>query len=98
MEITVRPEPTLYVPNAFTPDGDGTNDFFMAKGKNIEEFQMLIFDRWGNIVFKTNSLTSGWDGIVNGEQAKEDVYVYKIQYKTNSNQVLTQEGHLSLLK
>lgn len=98
MEITVRPEPTLYVPNAFTPDGDGTNDFFMAKGRNIEEFQMLIFDRWGNVIFKTNNLSSGWDGIVNGEQAKEDVYVYKIQYKTNSNEVLTKEGHLSLLK
>jgi len=98
MEITVRPEPTLYVPNAFTPDGDGKNDLFMAKGTHIEEFELLIFDRWGTVVFKTNNLMGGWDGTVNGEQAKEDVYVYKIQYKTNESEVLTKEGHLSLLK
>lgn len=98
MEVTVRPEPTLYVPNAFTPDGDGTNDVFMAKGTHIQEFQLLIFDRWGTVVYKTDNLMSGWDGTVNGNEAKQDVYVYKIQYKTNESEVLTKEGHLSLLK
>lgn len=98
MDITVRPEPTIYVPNAFTPNGDGKNDLFMAQGTNIEEFELLVFDRWGTMVFKTNNMQSGWDGTINGVEAKQDVYVYKIQYTTNHREKESIEGHVSLLK
>lgn len=98
MEITIHPEHTLYVPNAFTPDGDGLNDVFSALGSHIEEFEMMIFNRWGEMIFQTNSMTYGWDGTFKGDVVKEDVYVYKIKYKTNESEVLSKEGHITLLK
>jgi len=98
MEVTIHPEHTLYVPNAFTPNSDGYNDLFMAKGTHILEYEMMIFDRWGELVYTSQNLNNGWDGTYKGDPAKEDVYVYKIKYKTNESEVLTKEGHLSLLK
>ncbi len=98
LEITVYPEYTLYIPNAFTPDGDGTNDVFFAKGTYIKEFEMMIFDRWGELLYMSNSLDQGWDGTYRGILSKEDVYVYKIKYKTNRDEVLASEGHVTLLK
>lgn len=52
-DITIKPDWTFYVPNTFTPNRDGTNDGFIPKGHNIIEFQMWIFDRWGNMIYKT---------------------------------------------
>ncbi len=98
MEINIHPEHTLYVPNAFTPNSDGNNDIFIAKGTNILEYQMTIFNRWGELIYTVQNMDSGWDGTYNGDQAKEDVYVYKIRYKTNEKEVLSKEGHVSLLK
>ncbi|MBK7182693.1 MAG: gliding motility-associated C-terminal domain-containing protein [Bacteroidetes bacterium] len=69
----------LFVPNAFTPTGTiGSNDFFMAKGYGIKEFQMMIFNRWGEKIFETNDLYTGWDGTYKGKIVAQDVYVYKI--------------------
>lgn len=98
MEVQIIPEHTLYVPNAFTPNGDGWNDVFAAKGTHILEYEMRIFDRWGEQIFYTQSLDGGWDGTYRGELSKEDVFVYKIKYKTNDKEVLQKEGHVSLLK
>ena len=74
---------TLFIPNAFTPNGDLVNDYFMPKGKGIKSdgFEMYIYDRWGNMIFKTIDFTgSGWNGTIKGgsEIALQDVYVYKI--------------------
>lgn len=77
----------LYVPNAFTPNGDGKNDFFMSKGDGILQFEMSIFDRWGNKIFYSNDLNKGWDGKVSGnsEVAQKDTYVYVIDIKALGN-------------
>ncbi len=52
----------FYVPNAFTPNGDGDNDVFLPKGYKIEDLQMLIFNRWGELIFQSNDVNIGWDG------------------------------------
>jgi gliding motility-associated-like protein len=81
-EIIVRPEFTFYIPNAFTPDGDGKNDVFNGKGTNIAEYEMLIFNRWGELVFSTNSLDYSWDGTYKAStEPLIDVYVYKVKIK-----------------
>lgn len=72
---------TIYVPNAFTPNVDEINPIFRAYGTNIKVYQMDIFNRWGEKIFTTNSLTEGWDGIVNGVQAPVGQYVYRITYQ-----------------
>jgi gliding motility-associated-like protein len=79
VNITVTDFYGLFVPNAFTPTGTiGSNDFFMAKGYGIKEFQMMIFNRWGEKIFETNDLYTGWDGTYKGKIVAQDVYVYKI--------------------
>ncbi|GIV26717.1 MAG: hypothetical protein KatS3mg027_0531 [Bacteroidia bacterium] len=81
--IIVEPEFHLYIPNAFTPDGNNINDVFICKGTGIDvtRFEMLIFDRWGELIFKTTDFFEGWDGTVKGKKNKatQDVYVYKIK-------------------
>jgi len=55
-------DPVIFVPNSFTPDNDGINDYFRAYGENIAEFVMTIFNRWGEPVFQSNDINHGWDG------------------------------------
>ncbi len=81
--VVIRPEETFYIPNAFSPNGDGVNDFFMPFGNGIDsdDFEMLIFDRWGKMVFKSVNLNTPWDG-TSTESDKilpQGVYVYKIR-------------------
>jgi len=85
--ILIRPFISLYIPNAFTPDGDGINDYFMPSGINInpDNFSMHIYDRWGNIVFYSNSFnTARWDGRYQFgskiyEKVPQGVYIYVIK-------------------
>ncbi len=60
--LKVEPEMTFYLPNAFTPDEDGTNEVFKCYGLNIEQFRMEIYDRWGELVFESNDIEVGWNG------------------------------------
>ncbi|HWY98506.1 MAG TPA: PKD domain-containing protein [Bacteroidia bacterium] len=78
--IVIEPYFTLYIPNAFTPDANGLNDVFTAKGAYICDFKMYIFDRWGMQLYYTNNINKGWDGRVNDGKdiAQEDTYVYLI--------------------
>lgn len=98
--IVILPEFTFFVPNAFTPDGDGINDTFFGKGEYIEDFEMYIFDRWGENIFTSNSMNNSWDGTYRGsEQPKPDVYVYKIKVKDSiKGDYHFYEGHVTLVK
>jgi gliding motility-associated-like protein len=100
LPITVNPEVTLYVPNAFTPNGDGKNDVFMAVGEEITEFQMTLYDRWGQLIFQSNSMQEGWDGKARGgsDTAQQDVYVWKITAVDFGGKKHQLTGHVSLLR
>ena len=76
----------LYIPNAFTPDGNNTNDIFKAGyGDNVVEFAMQVFNRYGQLVFKTSNKNEGWDGKVNGKLQQAGTYTWFIQYRTLMN-------------
>jgi gliding motility-associated-like protein len=79
--VIIEPDFLFYIPNAFSPDGDGINDTFIGKGVFIKGFEMTIFDRWGNLIYKTNDINKPWDGKANrgGEIAQAEVYVYVIE-------------------
>lgn len=98
--IEVDPVTTLFVPTAFTPNGDGKNDVFMAQGLEIYEFVMSVFDRWGNMIFSSESIEDGWDGRANGgtRVAQSDVYVYKILYKDFDGNRKQELGHVALVR
>ena len=83
--ITEKCISTFFIPNAFSPDGDGTNDIFFGEGINIEDYEMYIFDRWGEEIFHTSDMHEGWDGTINGRPCQVDVYVYKIYYSTEED-------------
>lgn len=68
---------TLYIPNAFSPNGDGLNDEFKAQGTFIKSFEMAIFDRWGQLVMKSDDISMSWNGEFRGADAPQDTYVYK---------------------
>lgn len=89
---------TLYIPNAFTPNNDGKNDIFKAEGTFIESFQMLIYDRWGNLVTTLEELNSGWNGSFKGKEAPVDVYVYKATATDITGKQLNFKGQINLIR
>src|SRR5690606_10679860 len=72
-------EPYIFIPTAFSPNGDDNNDVFKVRGEYIDNLEMMIYDRWGKEVFKTDNLNNGWDGRVNGELLTPDVYGYYVR-------------------
>ncbi len=68
----------IYGPNAFTPNGDGVNDFFTFKGIKLNDFHLMIFNRWGEMLFESYDINKGWDGTYKGNDAQIDVYIWKI--------------------
>ncbi len=99
-EVRIDPEFTFYVPNAFSPNGDGLNDVFTGKGIGIIGFDMVIYDRWGMLLYETHDINKGWNGTVNGgtQLAQEDTYVYIIHvtdYLTNVHRYL---GSVTIIK
>jgi gliding motility-associated-like protein len=77
--LEVRLPEDLYVPNAFTPNGDAVNDYFTVAQRNITSFQIYIYDRWGEQVFRSNDVNFTWDGNFRGQPVKQDVYVWVIK-------------------
>lgn len=74
--------PTYFnLPNAFTPNGDGLNEIFIPVGESIYEFQMLIFNRWGELIFESKDASKGWDGKYKNEIVENDVYVVYYNYQ-----------------
>lgn len=103
--VTIKPDWTFYVPNTFTPNGDGKNDSFIPEAHNVIEFQMWIFDRWGNMIYTTDKTTSPstatpWNGHANGgsKTAQEDVYVWLVELKDINNQYHKYIGHVTLVR
>jgi len=91
----------LFVPNAFTVDGDGINDYFLPIIDGIDPYSYIlyIFNRWGELLFETHNPNEGWDGYYRSVMSKEDVYVWKIIAKDAvSGKKKEYYGHVSLLK
>tara|TARA_Y100000589_G_scaffold74563_1_gene67986 strand:+ start:21328 stop:24078 length:2751 start_codon:yes stop_codon:yes gene_type:complete len=98
--INVLEEYYSYSPNAFSPNGDGVNDLFAPILTDIdyETYEINIFNRWGDIVFKTNNYDESWDGTFKGEDLPQAVYTYKITYKTRRGIDKQERGDIVLVK
>jgi gliding motility-associated-like protein len=68
----------IYLPSAFTPNGDGLNDTFGAIGEGIEVYQLFVYNRWGQIIFSSKSVDSKWDGLHNGKQVPQGEYSFEL--------------------
>lgn len=96
-EVTIVPTMTVYIPNTFTPNGDGLNDTFGVSGEAIKEFSMQIFDRWGKLVFETDDANKRWDGTIEGEKASMGTYIYRVTAKGPGYGRQTKEGNFNLI-
>jgi len=98
--IKVENIATLYVPTAFSPDNDGINDIFKvsAYGIDTDNFDFIIYDRWGEKIFETKDLFTGWDGTYNLKLVESGVYSYIIIYKDFTGIEYTKSGIFTLIR
>ncbi len=88
-----------YVPNAFSPNGDGNNDVFRVRtGDSPKSFRMLVFNRFGGKVFESSTISEGWNGMVGGSPLSTGTYVYVIAITTSAGAVIDRKGTLELVR
>jgi gliding motility-associated-like protein len=98
LTVIVEADFSFYAPNAFTPNGDGKNEFFFGTGVGIDEYEMFVFDRWGNKVFYADNQNLMWDGKVNGRLAQEDTYIWKVNLTDLYNKPHSYIGRVTLIR
>jgi gliding motility-associated-like protein len=91
-------EPYIFVPNAFTPNGDGLNDILYVYGNTIDELYFAVYDRWGEKVFDTNRQGVGWDGTFRNQELPPDVYGYYLEARCFNGEVFFKKGNVTLLR
>lgn len=98
--VYIGPEFTFFIPNAFTPNGDGHNEYFFGTGIGIEVYDIWIFDRWGNRIFHGNDLDDKWDGKANqgNDEAQIDVFIWKVQLTDVFKKVHNYMGTVTLVR
>lgn len=100
--IDIFPDIRYYLPNAFTPNGDGHNDTFKGKGvtKGVQAFELTIWNRWGEPMFRTNNSLEGWDGRKHnqGANAPGGVYLVTVYYETPRGEQVELKGYATLIR
>ena len=97
-EVEIIGAGEIAFPNAFTPNGDGLNDTFRPVSQGVIKYELLVYNRWGELIFTTKDLSAGWDGKVGGEYAKPDVYVWKAQGKFTNGRSFELAGDITLIR
>jgi gliding motility-associated-like protein len=99
IEIPMAPRDVIQLPNAFTPDGDGSNDEFgiLFAGK-IDLLSFKVLNRWGNLVFRTGDINEKWDGQYKGEPQNHGTYVYHVKGRNEMGEILEYKGNFSLIR
>jgi gliding motility-associated-like protein len=96
--VKIDVAPTLYVPNAFTPNGDGLNEVFRPKCWGYISMEVYIFDRWGTLLRHWTGFEDGWDGTFRGRKVQEDVYIYMLKATTYTHNQIEKIGSVTVLK
>lgn len=99
--VIIQPDWSFFAPNAFTPNGDGHNDFFNVYGEGIDNstFELWVFDRWGNMVFSSDDINKGWNGTRNGgDPCQIDTYVWRAKFKDQNGDPHSYIGHANLIR
>jgi gliding motility-associated-like protein len=93
-------KPSVWVPNAFTPNGDGKSDIFIVRGDGIKDFEFGVFNRWGEQIFYTKDMATGWDGNrpVTGENLPAGAYVYYVKGIKTDGEVVNMKGMVNLVR
>ena len=98
-EVWVFDKSEVYVPTAFSPNGDGANDVLLPFYINIAKLNYFrIYDRWGKLIFETNSLTESWNGLVNGKQAPLETYAWTVACVDADGKLLLRKGMVTMIR
>jgi gliding motility-associated-like protein len=101
--VVICKDANFYIPNTFSPNGDGSNDRFYPRGKGLYLIRaMRVFNRWGEIVFENrnfsaNDALAGWDGKYKGKTAQPDVYVYQVEIQCDNGELIRLTGNIALI-
>ena len=104
INITIQncDECRLFIPSAFTPNNDGLNDLFKTKPQcpniGLQNFALRVYDRWGQLIFMTNDINTGWDGTYKNKKLDQGVYVYLVEYSLKQKKSLHQKGTIILVR
>jgi len=99
--LTVYTDFLVHVPNAFTPEGDGHNEIFIPilSDYNVDEYEFMVFNRWGELIFQTGNPYLGWNGRYRGVMSQTDVYVWKLRVRSmDAGEAKELIGHVTLLR
>ncbi len=91
-------EPYIYIPNAFTPNGDNKNDLFYLRTQQANDIYLVVFDRWGEKVFETYDQSVGWDGTFRGKALDPGVFVYYCEVICLNNEMFVKKGNVTLIR
>ncbi len=95
--VRIEDDFTFYIPNSFSPNGDGNNDFFSGFGTRLKAYHMDVFDRWGLLIYSTDDILKPWNG-KDKNDVQSDVYIYKILITDNKNQRHEYNGHVNVVR
>lgn len=96
--ITLIKPNNIYYPTAFTPDNNGTNDVFTVNGRFLAEYQMQVFNRWGEMIYSTESPENGWDGTLNGQPQHEGTYLFNLEAIDLAGREIQENGSFVLIR
>lgn len=89
----------VFIPNAFSPNGDAVNDVFYVRSKGLQSIDFLrVFDRWGNLIFESKDVNVGWDGTYKGKMLAPGTYVYYLQATCSNGQAIMTQGNVALIR
>lgn len=91
-------EGTVFIPNTFTPNGDGSNDILYVRSNHTTEIYFAVYNRWGEMVFETTDITKGWDGIYKGMKADPGVFGYYVRFTCNNEEKSFKKGNITLIR
>jgi gliding motility-associated-like protein len=96
--IVNQDDKVIYVPNAFSPNGDGINDIFYTYARGVKTIDFRVFNRWGEKMFQSYSLDHGWDGYYKGQLMNPAVYVYYVEVTYLDGDIRSQKGSVTLIR
>jgi gliding motility-associated-like protein len=98
IDVLPFPDPVIYVPNVFTPNGDNTNDNFYISTQHAAAIEVIILNRWGNVMHEITTLDGVWNGDVNGKQADDGVYFFKYKVTSLYGEEIIGHGNITLIR
>jgi gliding motility-associated-like protein len=88
----------IFIPNLFSPNGDGVNDVLYVYGTAIAQLEFRVYNQWGQLVFTSKDQRQGWDGTMSGQKQPVGVYVYIVRAVMQDGQVITKKGNVTLMR